>query len=94
MNITPPCVIFTDQFFSKTDKTIIEIIQTHLLCLCTTIEKLNKWRKKMAEYENLPFTNSFMFYKILGNNKQACIGLIERLLGIEIKDIEYLNAEH
>ena len=45
------------------------------------------------DYRELPLTNSFMFYKIMRNNKDACKGFIERLLGIELKDIEYLNGE-
>jgi len=47
----------------------------------------------MKNYEDLTFADSYMFYRILRKNKDICIGLIERLLSIRVKDIKYLTAE-
>jgi len=44
-------------------------------------------------YEELTFTDGFMFYLTM-QDKEICKGVIERLLGIKIKRIEYVNAEH
>jgi len=46
----------------------------------------------MKNYEDLTFADSYMFYRIIRENKEICIGLIERLLSIRVKDIKYLTA--
>ena len=38
--------------------------------------------------DDLEFTDDYMFGEVL-KNKEICIGVLERLLGIKIKDIEY-----
>lgn len=43
-------------------------------------------------YDELTFTDSFMFYLAM-QDEEICKGVIERLLGIKIKKIEYLNTE-
>ena len=43
-------------------------------------------------YEELTFTDGFMFYLAM-QDEEICKGVIERLLGIKIKKIEYLNTE-
>ncbi len=43
-------------------------------------------------YDELTFTDGFMFYLAM-QDEEICKGVIERLLGIKIKKIEYLNTE-
>lgn len=47
----------------------------------------------MAVYEELDFTNDFMFCKILENNEQLCTELLELILGRKIKKIIYLHKQ-
>jgi len=43
-------------------------------------------------FDELTFTDGFMFYLAM-QDEEICKGVIERLLGIKIKKIEYLNTE-
>lgn len=43
-------------------------------------------------FEELTFTDGFIFY-IAMQDEEICKGVIEHLLGIKIKKIEYLNTE-
>ena len=43
-------------------------------------------------FEELTFKDGFIFY-IAMQDEEICKGVIERLLGIKIKKIEYLNTE-
>jgi len=43
-------------------------------------------------YDELTFTDGFMFYLAM-QDEEICKGVIERLLGINIKKIEYVNTE-
>ena len=40
-------------------------------------------------YEELSFTDDFMFCKIMLDNKDICKEVIELLLGIKVHDIQY-----
>ena len=49
--------------------------------------------KERKKYEDLLFSDDFMFCKILTVNKELCIGLLERILNKKIVDIVYLNSQ-
>ncbi len=50
-------------------------------------------QQTFKKYEELTFSDNFMFNKILTNNLDVCRELIEMLLGIEIKKVELPNGE-
>ena len=50
-------------------------------------------RRKSKKYEELDFTDDFMFCKILYHNKQLCKELLELILGKKISRIEYHNQQ-
>lgn len=45
------------------------------------------------KYEELKFTDDFMFCKILMGNKDICKEIIELLLGVKVKNIVYLEEQ-
>ena len=45
------------------------------------------------EYEELCFTDDFMFCKVLSNNKELCRELLELVLGIRISRIELVEPQ-
>ena len=45
-------------------------------------------------YEELTFTDDFMFRKVLMNNPDICKRLVELLLNVEIDHIEYKSDNH
>lgn len=46
--------------------------------------------RKEKKYEELQFTDDFMFCKVLENNEDICRELLELILGKKIRRIEYL----
>ena len=48
----------------------------------------------IKNYQDLEFTDNFMFCKILYNNERLCRELIELLLDVEVDHIEYKSAEY
>ena len=44
-------------------------------------------------YEELDFTDDFIFCKVLTSDKRLCIELLELILGIRVVDIRYLNQQ-
>ena len=48
--------------------------------------------KKIKPYEELTFSDGFMFYMVM-QDKEICKGVIERLLGLKIKRLDYVNSE-
>ena len=48
---------------------------------------------KEKNYEELRFTDDFMFCKILLDNKDICKEIVELLLGCRIKEIVYPEAQ-
>lgn len=44
------------------------------------------------KYEDLTFTDNFMFCKILYTNPELCKQLLELILGRKIKEIRYLTT--
>ena len=50
--------------------------------------------KQMSKkFKELDFTDNFFFCKILTNNKDLCIELLELILQIKIKDIVYMAEQ-
>ena len=47
---------------------------------------------KFKPYDELTFTDSFMFYATM-QNEEICKGVIERLLGIKVRKFNYINGE-
>ncbi len=47
----------------------------------------------MANYEELSFTDDFMFCKVLENNEELCKELLELILGKKVKGIVYLHKQ-
>lgn len=41
-----------------------------------------------------PISNNLVFTKVMTDNKDLCIRVVERMLGLEIADIEYVHVEH
>ena len=52
-----------------------------------------KEKQMSKKYEELDFTDNFFFCKILMNNKDLCIELLELILQIKIKDIVYMAEQ-
>lgn len=46
------------------------------------------------KYEDLTFTDDFMFCKILYTNPELCKQLLELILGRKIKEIRYLPTQN
>ena len=44
-------------------------------------------------YEELDFTDDFIFCKVLTSDKRLCIELLELILGIRVVDIRYINQQ-
>ena len=44
------------------------------------------------QYEELGITDAFMFAKVM-SNKEICKPVLEQILNIKIRDIEYLDYE-
>ncbi|MCR5698835.1 MAG: Rpn family recombination-promoting nuclease/putative transposase [Treponemataceae bacterium] len=49
-------------------------------------------QRKIKPYDELTFCDSFMFYMVM-QDKEICKGVIERLLGIKIRKLDYVNSE-
>ena len=49
--------------------------------------------KERKKYEDLLFSDDFMFCKVMTANKELCIGFLERILSKKILDIVYLNSQ-
>lgn len=49
--------------------------------------------QKVKEYEELSFTDDFMFCKVLENNEELCKELLELILGKKIRKINYLTKQ-
>lgn len=47
----------------------------------------------MKAYDDLFFTDDFMFCKVM-QNEEICIGVVEALLNIKVRKIEYVNQQH
>ena len=47
----------------------------------------------MKDYNELDFTNDFLFCKILENNEELCKELLELILGKKVKKIVYLHKQ-
>lgn len=41
-----------------------------------------------------PISNNLVFTKVMSDNKDLCIEVVERMIGLEVEDIEYVNVEH
>ncbi len=48
---------------------------------------------RVKEYEELLFTDDFMFCKVLENNEELCKELLELILGKRIRRINYLAKQ-
>ena len=44
-------------------------------------------------YEELSFTDDFMFCKILSNNEDICTELLELILGIKVRKVVVINKQ-
>ena len=44
-------------------------------------------------YEELDFTDDFIFCKVLTSDKELCMELLELILGMKVVDIQYLNQQ-
>ena len=49
--------------------------------------------EKIIPWEKLPITNTFMFNKVMTSDLDACRGVIETLLGIQISRVECVQDE-
>jgi len=49
--------------------------------------------KTYKKYEDLRFTDDFMFCKILTHNKKLCIELLELILKQKIKDVNFITSQ-
>ena len=47
----------------------------------------------IAKYNTLDFTSDFMFCKILVNNPELCKELLEIILNVKIRKLDYLNKQ-
>lgn len=45
------------------------------------------------QYEELAFTDDFLFCKILTSDKELCIELLEVIFGKKVRDITYVNSQ-
>ena len=49
--------------------------------------------QRVKEYEELQFTDDFLFCKVLENNEEICKELLEIILGKKIRRINYLAKQ-
>ena len=57
------------------------------------IEKADKTKeRRIKQYEELTFTDNFMFCKIMENNPAVCKKVLEIILGKRIKEISFLSV--
>ena len=58
------------------------------------IEKANKTKeRRIKQYEELTFTDNFMFCKIMENNPDVCKKVLEIILGKRIREISFVSKE-
>lgn len=58
------------------------------------IEKTDKTKeRRIKQYEELTFTDNFMFCKIMENNPDVCKKVLEIILGKKIKEISFVSKE-
>ena len=58
------------------------------------IEKADKTKeRRIKQYEELTFTDNFMFCKIMENNPDVCKKVLEIILGKRIKEISFVSKE-
>ena len=48
---------------------------------------------RQKQYEELAFTDDFLFCKILTSDKELCIELLEVIFGKKVRDITYVNSQ-
>ena len=69
------------------------------LHLKVSLTRMNEFYKikgdnmKNKRYEDLTFTDDFMFCKVLSNNEELCKELLELILGIKIRKIVVVNKQ-
>lgn len=51
-------------------------------------------RKALGMTTRYPISNSLVFTKVMNDNKDLCIQVVERVLGFAVKDIEYVSVEN
>ena len=57
-------------------------------------EKDNKTKeRRIKQYEELTFTDNFMFCKIMENNPNVCKKVLEIILGKRIREISFVSKE-
>lgn len=59
----------------------------------TIVIKEQEKETGMKDYNELDFTNDFLFCKILENNEELCKELLELILGKKVKKIVYLHKQ-
>ena len=71
-----------------------------MVCLERHICKMNKQEKdnktkerRIKQYEELTFTDNFMFCKIMENNPDVCKKVLEIILGKRIREISFVSKE-
>lgn len=52
-----------------------------------------KNKRQPKTYEELDFTDDFIFCKVLTADKGLCMELLELILGIRVTDIQYINQQ-
>ena len=58
------------------------------------IEKADKTKeRRIKQYEELTFTDNFMFCKIMENNPDVCKKVLEIILGKRIREISFVSKE-
>ena len=64
------------------------------ICKMNKQEKDNKTKeRRIKQYEELTFTDNFMFCKIMENNPDVCKKVLEIVLGKRIKEISFVSKE-
>ena len=64
------------------------------ICKMNKQEKDNKTKeRRIKQYEELTFTDNFMFCKIMENNPDVCKKVLEIILGKRIKEISFVSKE-
>ena len=56
-------------------------------------QKKQEVLKQRKAYEELDFTDDFIFCKVLTSDKGLCMELLELILGIRVVDIRYINQQ-
>ena len=51
-------------------------------------------RKALSMTTRYPISNNLVFTKVMNDNKDLCIQVVERVLGFAVEDIEYVHTEH